>query len=208
MKHHLHIDRDFELDVLNRALSREYNSLPAYILHSSPWTTNEDKDALEILQALRAQHQKCAAWITEQMRDVFRSGPTIRGFEYWTIDLNSLSLGYLLDFTRRHYERIIGEYEGILADRDYTDPLHPIVSRVLKETQGHLLEIENCIARREGRAEEMAALEPEEEEEDEVEEAPAEEEGERKVRTFKRPYGKPNYGKEPPKPVRVQPKSK
>jgi hypothetical protein len=123
--------------MLNEALSREYNSISAYVLHSSPWTTTADAPALKAFEEIRAIQEQTARWLTTRLREEFGAGPTVKAFEHWKLDLNYLSVPYLVRFTTEHFERVAAEYEGLRAEHAGEPVLSAIFARLRDEAKAH-----------------------------------------------------------------------
>jgi len=131
------VERDDAVRMLNEALSREYNSISAYVLHSSPWTTTEDAPALKAFEEIRDAQAATASWLTSRLREDFGAGPTLQAFEYWNRDLNYLSVPYLVDFASGHFARVAAEYEGALKEAGDDAALQPILTRLRDEAKAH-----------------------------------------------------------------------
>lgn len=128
------MERDLAVRLLNDALSREYNSVSTYVLHSSPYTTPEDDAALKAFGEIRDRQNESAAWLAKRLHEDLGAGPSLRAFEHWKRDLNYLSIPYLVRFAVEHYGRVAAEYDGILkANRD--DPLLQAVFTRLRDEQ-------------------------------------------------------------------------
>lgn len=136
------MDRDAAVRLVNGILSREYNSVEGYCLHSSPFATEADDAALAVLQEIADARKATASWMTEKLREVLGAGPTIRAFEYWNTDLNYLSVPFLVDFALRHNRRIAAEYEGLLKSVAGDAGLEAILRRALDEAKSHAKKLE------------------------------------------------------------------
>jgi len=131
------VDRDRTVRIVNHALSRNYNALSLYVLNSSPWSTDADTPALEAFQAVADAEAATASWLTVRLREDFKAGPTVRAFEYWNLDLNFLSVPYLVTFAHAHYEKVAGEYETLLKEAGDDAALKPILTRLRDEAKSH-----------------------------------------------------------------------
>jgi hypothetical protein len=131
------MDRDEAVRLVNDALSREYNSLSAYVLHSSPWTTPADAPALKAFEEIRAVQDETARWLTTRLREDLGSGPTVRAFEHWRADLNYLSVPYLVRFSVEHFERVAAEYEARAKEVAGEPKLAAIFARLRDEAKSH-----------------------------------------------------------------------
>jgi hypothetical protein len=131
------VDRDRAVRLVNAALSREYNSVSAYVLHSSPWTTPEDAAALKAFEEIRAVQEASASWLTTRLREDFGAGPTLKAFEYWNRDLNYLSVPYLVRFAVEHFGKVAEEYAGTLAEAGDDPALAAIFTRLRDEAKAH-----------------------------------------------------------------------
>ena len=131
------MDRDPAVRLVNAALSREYNSVAAYALHSSPYTVDEDAAALKAFEEIHAANALTAAWLTERLREDLSSGPTLRAFEHWKVDLNYLSVPYLVRFAHEHYGRVAAEYEETLRQVAGDAALEAIFRRLRDEAKSH-----------------------------------------------------------------------
>jgi hypothetical protein len=131
------MEREPSIRLVNELLSREYNSLSAYVLHSSPWTTDEDRPALAAFEEIRGAQEETARWMVVRLREDFGAGPTLRAFEYWKLDLNYLSVPYLVRFSLDHFARVAAEYEGLLAARGEDAALRTILARLRDEAKAH-----------------------------------------------------------------------
>ena len=127
---------------MNDALSREYNSVSDYILHSSPFATTADDAALKAFEEIREKQAATASWLTTRLREDLGAGPTLRAFEYWNRDLNYLSVPYLVRFAVGHYGTMAADYQA-LAKAEAADPvLSPILSRLAAEMAAHRKKLE------------------------------------------------------------------
>lgn len=141
------MDRDQSARLLNDALSREYNSVSSYVLHSSPYTVPGDDAALRAFEEIRDVQIATASWLTIRLREDFRAGPTLRAFEYWKRDLNYLSVPYLVKFAVEHYAAASAEYDA-LAKANADDPvLKPILARLRDENAAHRKKLEPFLAK-------------------------------------------------------------
>jgi len=131
------MERDNAVRMVNEALSREYNSISAYVLHSSPWTTAEDAPALQAFEEIRAAQEQTAHWLTVRLREDFGAGPTVKAFEHWKLDLNYLSVPYLVRFTCEHFERVAAEYEVLGKEFAAEPALAAIFARLRDEAKAH-----------------------------------------------------------------------
>jgi hypothetical protein len=130
-------DRERAVRLVNAAISREYNSVAAYVLHSSPFAVPEDDAALKEFEAIRDAQAATASWLTTRLREDFGAGPTLQAFEYWKRDLNYLSVPYLVRFAREHFERAAAEYEALRAESAGDPRLGPIFTRLRDEAGSH-----------------------------------------------------------------------
>ena len=131
------MERENAVRMVNDALSREYNSLSAYVLHSSPWTTTEDAPALQAFEEIRAIQEQTARWLTTRLREDFGAGPTVKAFEYWKLDLNYLSVPYLVRFAAEHFDRVGAEYEALLREFAGDPALAAVFARLRDEAKSH-----------------------------------------------------------------------
>lgn len=131
------MERDQTIRLVNVALSREYNSVSSYVLHSSAWTTPADEAALAVLEEVAAAQAATASWLTTRLREDLGAGPTIRAFEYWQRDLNYLSIPYLVRFCCEHFDRVAGEYDGLLEEHGDDPVVAAIFSRLRDEARAH-----------------------------------------------------------------------
>jgi hypothetical protein len=131
------VERENAVRMVNEALSREYNSISTYILHSSPWTTPEDAPALKAFEEIRAMQEQTAHWLTVRLREDFGAGPTVKAFEHWKLDLNYLSVPYLVRFTVEHFDRVAAEYEALLKEFAGDKALAAIFGRLRDEAKSH-----------------------------------------------------------------------
>ena len=131
------MERENAIRMVNEALSREYNSISAYVLHSSPWTTPEDAPALEAFEEIHALQDETARWLTMRLREDFGAGPTVKAFEHWKLDLNYLSVPYLVRFTVEHFDRVAAEYEGLHGENAGDPALAAILGRLRDEARAH-----------------------------------------------------------------------
>jgi hypothetical protein len=131
------VDRDPSVRLVNDALSREYNSVSSYILHSSPYTVPEDAPALKAFEEIQVRQEDTARWLVIRLREDFGAGPTVRAFEHWKRDLNYLSVPYLVRFAEEHYRNVAAEYEGVLGEVAGDPKLVPILTRLRDEAKAH-----------------------------------------------------------------------
>lgn len=131
------MERETAVQLVNDALSREYNSISAYVLHSSPWTTPGDAPALKAFEEIRVLQQQAAHWLTIRLREDFGAGPTVKAFEHWKLDLNYLSVPYLVRFTVEHFDRVAAEYDGLLKEAAGEPKLAAIFARLRDEARAH-----------------------------------------------------------------------
>ena len=136
------MDREQAVRVVNDALSREYNSVSDYVLHSSPFATTADDAALKAFEEIREKQAATASWLTTRLREDLGAGPTLRAFEYWKRDLNYLSVPYLVRFAVGHYGAMAAEYEAT-AKAEAADPaLKGIFGRLAAEMAAHRKKLE------------------------------------------------------------------
>jgi hypothetical protein len=131
------VDRERSVRLVNEALSREYNSVSAYVLHSSPYTVPEDGPALKAFEEIQVLQDQTARWLVTKLREDFGAGPTVRAFEYWQRDLNYLSVPYLVRFAVEHFEATAGGYEAILKEASGDPALTAIFARLRDEAKAH-----------------------------------------------------------------------
>jgi len=131
------MDREQAIRLVNAAISREYNSLSTYVLHSSPFAVPEDDPALKAFEEIRDAQAATASWLTSRLREDFGAGPTLQAFEYWNRDLNYLSVPYLVRFASDHFARVAAEYEGALKEAGGDAALQPILTRLRDEAKAH-----------------------------------------------------------------------
>jgi hypothetical protein len=131
------VDRERAVRLVNAAISREYNSVAGYVLHSSPFTVPEDDAALREFEAIRDAQAATASWLTTRLREDFGAGPTLQAFEYWNRDLNYLSVPYLVRFAREHFARAAEEYEGTLRESAGDPRLVAVFTRLRDEAKAH-----------------------------------------------------------------------
>jgi len=135
-------DRESAVRRVNAAISREYNSVSEYVLHSSPFSTPADDPALKTFQEIRDAQAATASWLTTRLREDFGAGPTLQAFEYWNRDLNFLSVPYLVRFARDHFARVAEEYDAAAKETEGDASLHAIFSRLRDEARSHLARLE------------------------------------------------------------------
>jgi len=131
------VDRERAVRLLNASISREYNSLSTYVLHSSPFTVPEDDPALKAFEQIRDAQAATASWLTARLREEFQAGPTLQAFEHWRRDLNYLSVPYLVRFAREHFGRVAEEYEATLKEVGDDAALKAIFTRLRDEARAH-----------------------------------------------------------------------
>lgn len=131
------VERELAVRMVNQALSREYNSVSTYVLHSSPYTVPEDAAALKAFEEVREQQEQTARWLTTRLREDFGAGPTIRAFQYWDRDLNYLSIPYLVRFAVEHYGIAAEEYDEAAKQAGDDAALKAIFSRLRDESKDH-----------------------------------------------------------------------
>jgi hypothetical protein len=131
------VERENAVRLVNEALSREYNSISSYVLHSSPWTTPEDAPALKAFEEIHAQQVETSRWLTTRLREEFGAGPNVRAFEHWKLDLNYLSVPYLVRFSAEHFDTVLREYEARLVECAGEPALMAIFARLRDEAKAH-----------------------------------------------------------------------
>lgn len=131
------MDREQSVRLVNEALSREYNSVSAYVLHSSPWTTEGDAPALKAFEEIQVLQEQTAHWLVTRLREDFGAGPTVRAFEYWQRDLNYLSVPYLVRFAVEHFTATASRYEALIGEAAGDAALTAIFSRLRDEARAH-----------------------------------------------------------------------
>lgn len=136
------MDRERAIRLVNRAISREYNSVSNYVLHSSPYAVPEDDAALKAFEEIRDAQAATASWLTTRLREDFGAGPTLQAFEHWKRDLNYLSVPYLVRFARDHFARVAEEYEDVLKEAGEDPVLKPIFTRLRDEARAHHARLE------------------------------------------------------------------
>jgi hypothetical protein len=140
------MDRDPSVRLVNDALSREYNSVSSYVLHSSPYTVPEDAAALKAFEEVQAVQEQSARWLVTRLREDYGAGPTVRAFEHWKRDLNYLTVPYLVRFAVEHFRNVVAEYEGVLKAAAAGDPkLVPIFTRLRDEAKAHAAKLEKFL---------------------------------------------------------------
>lgn len=136
------MDRDRSVRLVNDALSREYNSVSSYVLHSSPYTVPEDGPALKAFEEIRDAQEQTARWLVTRLREAFGAGPTVRAFEHWKRDLNYLSIPYLVRFSVDHFKSVAAEYDAVLKESAGDPDLGPIFTRLRDEAKSHAAKLE------------------------------------------------------------------
>ena len=136
------VDREEAVRLVNLAVSREYNSLSNYVLHSSPYTTAADDPALKAFTEVRDRQAATASWLVERLREDFGAGPTLRAFEHWKRDLNYLSIPYLVRFACGHYANVAAENDELLKRAAGDPKLAPIFTRLRDEAKAHRAALE------------------------------------------------------------------
>ena len=131
------MDREQSVRALNDAISREYNSVAEYVLHSSPFTVPGDDGALKAFGEIRDAQAATASWLTTRLREDFGAGPTLRAFEYWKRDLNYLSVPYLARFAADHYAGMARRYGELLAEAAGEPALAAVFTRLRDESKSH-----------------------------------------------------------------------
>jgi hypothetical protein len=131
------MEKQEAIRLVNAAISREYNSLSGYVLHSSPFAVPEDDPALQAFEEIRGAQAATASWLTTRLREAYGAGPTLQAFEYWNRDLNYLSVPYLVNFASDHFARVAGEYEEALKGAGDDAALKPILTRLRDEAKAH-----------------------------------------------------------------------
>ena len=131
------MERQKAIRLVNDALSREYNSVSEYVLHSSPYTVPEDAAALKAFQEVRDKQAATASWLTIRLREDLGAGPTLRAFEYWDRDLNYLSIPYLVRFAVEHFHKVTAEYDSFLKEVGDDAALKAILTRLRDEQKAH-----------------------------------------------------------------------
>ena len=139
------MERDKAVRLVNDALSREYNSVSEYVLHSSPYTVPADAAALKTFQEIRDRQAATASWLTTRLREDLGAGPTLRAFEYWDWDLNYLSVPYLARFAVEHYRKVTAEYDALLKDLGDDPVLKGVFTRLRDEHKAHGAALEKFI---------------------------------------------------------------
>lgn len=141
------MERDEAARLLNEALSREYNSVSSYVLHSSPYTVPGDDAALKAFEEVRDRQAATASWLTTRLREDLGAGPTLRAFEYWKRDLNYLSVPYLVKFAVEHYAAAAAAYDALLKEHSGDAVLKPILTRLRDENAAHRKKLEPFLAK-------------------------------------------------------------
>lgn len=139
------MERDKAVRLVNDALSREYNSVSEYVLHSSPYTVPEDAAALKAFEEIRDRQAATASWLTTRLREDLGAGPTLRAFEYWDRDLNYLSIPYLVRFAVDHFRKTTGEYEALLKEFGDDAALKAVFTRLRDEHKAHAASLEKYV---------------------------------------------------------------
>ncbi len=131
------MDRDQSVRLVNEALSREYNSVSSYILHSSPYTVVEDAPALKAFEEIQVVQEQTAHWLVTRLREDFGAGPTVKAFEHWQRDLNYLSVPYLVRFATEHFTATAARYDTLLKEAAGDAALTAIFTRLRDEAKAH-----------------------------------------------------------------------
>ncbi len=92
------------IELLNAALSAEYNSFIGHALASNPYVAPEWERDLALFEELREDENDLSRAVLVQFSR-YRAGPTLGAFRLWKEDLNFLSLEWLI--IRAHEESLI-----------------------------------------------------------------------------------------------------
>jgi len=141
------VERDQAARLVNQALSREYNSVSSYVLHSSPYTVPGDDAALKAFEEIRDRQAETASWLTTRLREDLRAGPTLRAFEHWKRDLNYLSVPYLVRFAVESYGALAAEYDAVAKENAADPVLKAIFTRLRDENAAHRKRLEPLLAK-------------------------------------------------------------
>jgi bacterioferritin (cytochrome b1) len=139
------VERDKAVRLVNDALSREYNSVSEYVLHSSPYAVPGDAPALKAFEEIRDRQAATASWLTTRLREDLGAGPTLRAFQYWDRDLNYLSVPYLVRFAVEHYRKATAEYDALLKEVGDDAALKAVFTRLRDEQKAHAAALEKFV---------------------------------------------------------------
>jgi hypothetical protein len=102
--------------MLQKVISREARSILQYVSEAFPWTTPEERPALEQLQLLIAEEREALGRVIDLYTDRFHTYPPIGSFPTAFTEINYVSLEHLLPMLVDYEARSLGELECEFAE--------------------------------------------------------------------------------------------
>jgi bacterioferritin (cytochrome b1) len=132
------------IEILNRLLTLEYHSLPAYLAGTSPWVKQGEERAAATLAHIVADQQELAGRIARLI--IKRDGqPSLGGFPMEFTDLHMLSLDFLIQECIRWEQRSIAEIEACIAQLKNDPEARLLAEEALGLSKGHLENLQETV---------------------------------------------------------------
>jgi len=142
------IRRPQVIELLNQALSAEYNSFIGHALASNPYVTAEWEADLALLEKLREEENDLSRAILVQFGR-YRAGPTLRAFRLWKEDLNFLALDWLVIRAAVETKNELAAAEARLSRRPEGDAeFEATFQSIVITKKRHLAQLETLAAKR------------------------------------------------------------
>ncbi len=135
------------IDLLNGALSAEYNSFIGHALASNPYVAPEWESDLKLLEELRGDENDLARALIVQLAN-YRAGPTIEAFRHWKEDLNFLSLEWLVIRASEEAVKEVARVEATIARLPDDAQLRATFATVLATKKRHAERLAPVAAKR------------------------------------------------------------
>jgi len=147
------MEREKQIDQLNRVLHGTVNSVVQYIPVSTPFVPEGFEPRLEELERLRDEEARTAQRLVDAIHA--RDGvPRVGVFPYWNVDLNYLDIRFMARFGAEHLTGVVEELEANLDEAARHDPeLRRLFRDVLEEKRAHLAKLRQVAGEGEGEGE-------------------------------------------------------
>lgn len=129
------------INALNRSLTTFANSLPAYLLETDPYLTDNDKDAMAAVTEIAASDKKFERALTEMVLEL-EGIPQIGSVDPVLSELNYLSFPHLLDVLIAHKKKEVARYSPLPAKVQHYPDVKALFAAILKAHEDHLAKLE------------------------------------------------------------------
>lgn len=134
------------LELLNDALSAEYNSFIGHALASNPYVTAAWEADLKMLEELREEENDLSRALLVQFGR-YRAGPTLKAFALWKEDLNFLSLEWLVIRAAEEAKKGLAAAQALQARLPDDIELRATFETIVATKKRHLARLEKAAAK-------------------------------------------------------------